>query len=107
MRSTIDWSYDLLDEPEKVLFARLGVFNGGWTIESAQSVCGNGLGLDVLGGLESLLDKSLLRQMDGKSDEPRFTMLETIREYALEKLTQSGELLIIQQAHVDDLEVLL
>jgi predicted ATPase/class 3 adenylate cyclase len=103
IRGAIDWSYELLDEAEKILFARLGVFIGGWTVESAEAVCRAGLSIDVLSGLESLLDKSLLRQMN----DTRFTMLETIREYAFEKLTQSGELLSIQQAQANDMDALL
>jgi predicted ATPase/class 3 adenylate cyclase len=103
IRGAIDWSYELLDEAEKILFSRLGVFVGGWTVESAEAVCGE----DVLSGLESLLDKSLIRQFEGISGEMRFTMLETIREYAFEKLSQSGELLAIQQAHANDIYSLL
>ena len=99
IRGAIDWSYELLDDGEKVLFARLGVFVSGWTVESAEAVCGE----DVLSGLESLLDKSLIRQMN----DTRFTMLETIREYAFEKLSQSGELLTIQQAHANYIDELL
>jgi predicted ATPase len=85
IRSTIDWSYDLLDDAEKVLFARLGIFVGGWTLDSAESVCGVVGAVNILNGIESLLDKSLIRQIDGKNGETRFTMLETIREYAFEK----------------------
>ena len=92
IRGTIDWSYELLDNTEKVFFSRLGVFVGGWTLESAEAVCGKGLHGDVLSLLESLLNKSLIRQVNGKSGEDRFTMLETIHDYAFEKLTQSGEL---------------
>ena len=102
IRGAIDWSYDLLDEAEKKLFARLGNFVGGWTLESAEAVCGNDL--DALNGIESLLDKSLIRQHEGVSGETRFAMLETIREYAHEKLAQSGELESIQQAHADFME---
>ena len=101
IRGAIDWSYDLLDEAEKKLFARLGIFVGGWTLDSAEAVCGSGLNVDVLNGLESLLDKSLIRQIEGSSGETRFTMLETIREYAHEKLSHSGELETIQQMHAD------
>lgn len=107
MRGAIDWSYELLDEAEKVLFARLGVFVGGWTVESAGEVCGVGLSINVLSGLESLLDKSLLRQFDGASGETRFTMLETIREYAFEKLTLGGELPGTQQSHANYMDALL
>lgn len=99
IRGAIDWSYDLLEEAERNLFARLGIFVGGWTLESAEAVCGSGL--DALSGIESLLDKSLIRQYEGVSGETRFIMLETIREYAHEKLSQNGELESIQQAHAD------
>jgi predicted ATPase/class 3 adenylate cyclase len=99
IRGAIEWSYDLLDEAEKTLFARLGIFNGGWTAETAEAVCGTGLELDLLGGLESLLDKSLVRQMESSGGEPRFSMLETIREYAFEGLSKGSELQAIQEAH--------
>lgn len=90
LRGAIDWSYDLLDADEQVLFARLSIFVGGCTLAAAEAVCAvaAGLGLDVLDGLQSLVDKSLLRQSETIDDEPRFTMLETIREYALERLAQ-------------------
>lgn len=101
IRATIDWSYDLLDEGEKSLFARLAVFSGGWTLEGAGAVCAEGLPFDVLDGLESLLDKSLIRQGEGESGEPRFTMLETIREYAAEKMEQSGEAATIRARHAE------
>jgi predicted ATPase/class 3 adenylate cyclase len=81
LAATIAWSYDLLNEEEKLLFARLSVFPGGCTVESAEQVCDANLEL-----LASLVDKSLLRQ----SDE-RFWMLQTIREYALERLAERGE----------------
>lgn len=107
IRGTIDWSYDLLDDAEKVLFARLGVFVGGWTLDSAESVCGGEGSVNVLNGIESLLDKSLIRQMEGRSGESRFTMLETIREYAFEKLSQRAEFQSIRQAHADTIATLL
>ncbi len=107
IRGAIDWSYELLDEPEKVLFARLGIFVGGWTLESAESVCGGEGSVDILNGIESLLDKSLIRQMDGRSGETRFTMLETIREYAFEKLSQRAEFGSVRQAHADAVASLL
>jgi predicted ATPase/DNA-binding CsgD family transcriptional regulator len=101
LRSTIDWSYNLLEESEKWLFARLAVFSGGWTAEAAEAVCGGGLALDVLTGLVSLLDKSLLRQSEDMDGEPRFFMLETIREYAAEKLAESDEEAAVRCVHVD------
>jgi predicted ATPase/class 3 adenylate cyclase len=88
LRATLDWSHDLLSEPRRRLFARLAVFVGGWTLEAAETVC-NG-DLDVFDGLASLFDKSLVR-LEGSDEEPRFALLETIREYALEKLRESGE----------------
>ncbi len=93
LRGTIDWSYGLLDEREQCLFARLSVFSGGCTLDAAESVCdaAGDLGVDVLEGLSSLVDKSLLRSGEGPEGESRFLMLETIREYARERLASSGE----------------
>jgi predicted ATPase/class 3 adenylate cyclase len=101
LRNTIDWSYQLLDAGEKALFARLGVFVGGWNLAAAEAVCtiDGDRPLEVLDGIASLLDKSLLRQPEGVDVEPRFTMLETIREYALERLAASGEGEAIRQRH--------
>ncbi|MDQ5852660.1 MAG: tetratricopeptide repeat protein, partial [Chloroflexota bacterium] len=101
LRSTIDWSYGLLEADEQTFFARLAVFVGGCTVEAAEAVCnGDGdLPLDILDGLASLLDKSLLRQTEAEDGESRFTMLETIREYALERLLASGESEPLRQRH--------
>jgi predicted ATPase len=99
LRGAIDWSYNLLDEGEKKLFARLGVFVGGWTLEAAEEVCGDDLPFDVLDGLESLLDKSLLRVVEGRGQQTRFLMLETIREYAVERLDQSEEGEVVRDSH--------
>jgi predicted ATPase/class 3 adenylate cyclase len=107
IRGAIDWSYDLLNDSEKVFFARLGIFVGGWNLESAEAVCGKGLNVNILNGLESLLDKSLIRQTEGRSGEMRFTMLETIREYACEKLSQRAEIQSVRQAHSDSISALL
>jgi predicted ATPase/class 3 adenylate cyclase len=84
LRATIAWSYDLLDEDEQTLFAKLGVFRGGCTLETAEVVCE--ADLDTLA---SLLDKSLLRRRTGRLGEERYWMLETIREFALERLGES------------------
>jgi predicted ATPase len=93
LRGAIDWSYNLLDEGERALFRRLAVFAGGCTLEAAEAVANadSDLAFDVLDGLAALIDKSLLRQIDDEWGEARFVMLETIREYALEKLAQSDE----------------
>jgi predicted ATPase/class 3 adenylate cyclase len=93
LRSTIDWSYGLLEEGEKVLFGRLSVFAGGRTLEAIEAVCDSEdeLPVDVLDGVESLVDKSLLRQEEGVGGEPRFVMLETVHEFARQKLEESGE----------------
>jgi non-specific serine/threonine protein kinase len=99
LRGTIDWSYDLLNEGEKVLFARLSVFQGGRTIEAAEVICAPGLSLPVIDGLESLLNKSLLYQESGPGGESRFMMLETLHEYAREKLMEREEAEKLQQRH--------
>src|SRR5262249_21523077 len=103
LRAAIAWSYDLLNEGEQRLFARLGGFVGGWTLEAAEAVCNvdRDLPLDVVDGIGALWDQSLLQQGEGVDGEPRFTMLETIREYALERLEQSGEASTIRQRHAE------
>ena len=90
LRDTIDWSYNLLDKEEQLLFARLAVFSGGRSLEAIEAICDPGLDIDTLDGLDSLLNKSLLYQTEGLSGEPRFFLLETIREYACERLEESG-----------------
>ncbi len=94
LRATIDWSYHLLDENEQRLFARLGVFRAGCTLDTAEAV--SGAGLDELA---SLLDKSLLRRRTGSGGEDRYWMLETIREFALERLGESGEVQELRRRH--------
>jgi predicted ATPase/class 3 adenylate cyclase len=100
LRGAIAWSYDLLDEGERALFRRLAIFVGGCTLEAA-AVCNPAgeLGLDVLDGVASLVAKSLLRREEEPEDEPRFGMLETIREYGLEQLEASGEADAARRAH--------
>jgi predicted ATPase len=92
LRATIEWSNELLIEDEQRLFARLSVFAGGCTLESAEGVCD--ADLDTL---ESLVDKSLVRVREGD----RFWMLETIREYAVERLEESGEAEMLQRRHAE------
>jgi non-specific serine/threonine protein kinase len=100
MRDAIAWSYDLLDEQERALFRRLSVFGGGFDLEAAMAIAGDAPGLDTLDGVTSLVDKSLLRQVAGPlQDEPRFLMLETIREYGLEQLAAGGEEAEVRAAH--------
>lgn len=101
LRDTIEWSCNLLQAGEKTLLARLAVFVGGCSLEAAEAVCNaaGDLPIDLLNGLESLLDKSLLRRSVGVDDEPRFAMLEIIRDYALEQLAASGELEAVQSQH--------
>ncbi len=96
LRATIAWSYELLDPSERLLFARLAVFAGGFTLEAVEAVCD--ADLDTLG---SLVDESLVRQDERLDDEVRFTMLETIREYALERLETSGEEQALRRRHAE------
>jgi predicted ATPase/class 3 adenylate cyclase len=119
LRSAIDWSYDLLDAAEQALFRRMGVFAGGGTVETAEAVVAElrienaelrkdlqaqqfsilNSQFSMLDGLASLADKSLLRQEAGHDGEPRFTMLETIREYALERIDTCGETETLRRQH--------
>jgi predicted ATPase/serine/threonine protein kinase len=101
LRGAIDWSYDLLNAAEQTLFRRLSVFAGACTLEAVEAVCNtkNDLGLDVLDGMASLVDRSLMQQVEQAEDESRFVMLETIREYGLEKLAASGEESLTRRAH--------
>lgn len=95
--AAIAWSYDLLNAEEQAIFRRLAVFVGGWTVEAAQAVCRDGLTLDIEEALWSLLDKQLIHHAEAGADTPRFTMLETLREFGLEQLRRTGELLPIQR----------
>ncbi len=107
LRGTIDWSYDLLDDDEKALFARLAIFQGGRTLDAAEAVCTGGteglspLEIDVADGLESLVHKSLLRRAVGRTEEPRFEMLETIHEYARELLDKRDEIEALHRLHTE------
>lgn len=101
LRNTVAWSYDLLNPFEQRLFRRLAVFAGGCTLESTEAVCNTrcDLGLDVLTGLSSLMDKSLVQQGEDRQREPRFLMLESIRQYAFERLRESGEETQTRRSH--------
>ena len=124
LRNAIGWSYDLLTPAEQTLFTRLAVFVGGCTLEAAEMMCGDGttsrqvdketrsrkdLGNEqsppassqVLNGIASLLDKSLLHRAAGMYGEPRYVMLETVREYGLERVVASGQEVLLRERHVD------
>jgi non-specific serine/threonine protein kinase len=102
LRSLIDWSYDLLQDPEKLLLRRLSVFAGGWTLEAAECVCAGGdvEGAAVLDLLTSLFDKSLVA-VDQSDSRFRYRLLETVRQYARERLVESGGAEAIRERHRD------
>jgi predicted ATPase len=101
LRGAIDWSYDLLDQSERAFFRQLSVFVGGCTLEAVEAVCAidGDPAFDVLNGMQSLLDKSLVRQLDDPAGEPRFAMLDTVREYAFERLQASSEFEELRRRH--------
>jgi tetratricopeptide (TPR) repeat protein len=100
MRALIDWSYNLLGQDERRLFARLGIFVGGWTLQAAETVCGDA-GLDpsrIVDLLTALVDKSQV-VAEHRGDHTRYRLLESVREYALEKLDASGERQVLALGH--------
>ncbi len=102
LRGAIDWSYDLLGDEDRRLFARLGVFAGGGELDTVESVCmlpGDAPPLDVVSGLEHLAEQSLVRIEVDDHGDVRFAMLETIREYALDRLDEAGELTGLRARH--------
>jgi predicted ATPase/class 3 adenylate cyclase len=99
MRNAIAWSHDLLTADGQTLFRRLAIFSGGCTLEAAEAIVDPEGTVDVFGGMASLIDKSLLRQGEGVEGEARFRMLETVREYGLERLEASGEGDAVRQRH--------
>jgi predicted ATPase/DNA-binding CsgD family transcriptional regulator len=101
LRNTLQWSYDLLIEPEQRLFRWLSIFVGGCTLEAAEAVCqaDSDQAFSVLEGVASLLDKSLLQQTEQEGGEPRLVMLETLREFGLECLKRRGELEAARREH--------
>jgi predicted ATPase/DNA-binding CsgD family transcriptional regulator len=101
LRSSVDWSYNLLDEREKVLFARLAVFDEPFSLEAIEAVCGEGLSTDVFNGLISLMDHSLIAQTVSANDEPQFHLLDMVREYAAERLEESTEREMIYCRYVE------
>ena len=98
LRGAIGWSYDLLDAPDRDLFACFSVFVGAVDLESVEAVCA-APDIDVLDGLSSLVDKSLVRRRDGSDGETRYRMLETIREYAAERLEEAGRTAELRTRH--------
>jgi predicted ATPase len=111
LRSAIAWSYDLLDEDEQTLFRRLAIFRG-FALEQAESVCAGTaaqpggtsialplLNLDVLDGIESLVEKSLVRRRETSDGQSWYVMLETVREFAFEQLEESGETNVLRRRH--------
>ncbi|RIK35326.1 MAG: hypothetical protein DCC55_30640 [Chloroflexi bacterium] len=103
LRASISWSYDLLAEDEKALFRRLAVFTGSFDLAAAEALCRGSERLEpfVLAGIASLIDKSLLKPLESTGSEPRFTMLETIREFGLRALAEEGEAEAVRDAHAD------
>jgi predicted ATPase/class 3 adenylate cyclase len=103
LRSTIDWSYRLLAEPEQRLYERLSVFAGGCSLDAVEAVCrpAEELGLDVVEGLDRLMLTSMAAGSEQAAGDPRFTMLETLREYARERLEERGEWELIRGRHAD------
>lgn len=100
LQALIDWSHNLLEAEEQALFRRLAVFSGGWALEAAEAICGEGLRSDVLDLLARLVDKSLV-QSDARAGDARYRMLETIRQYAADKLAASGEATALHERHAE------
>ena len=103
LKGTLDWSHDLLSEPEKVLFRRLSVFAGGWSLKTAEAVVsGDGVEegevLDVLSGL---VEKSLVLAEEHEGSGVRYRMLEPVKQYAREKLEEGGESETVRRRHAD------
>jgi predicted ATPase/DNA-binding CsgD family transcriptional regulator len=101
LRTALGWSYDLLAPAERALFARLAVFEGGCSLDAAAAVCNpdDELGSDTLDGLSRLVENSLLQREDGPDGGPWFNTLETVREFALERISEGGDLAVLRQRH--------
>jgi tetratricopeptide (TPR) repeat protein len=97
----MDWSHELLSPAERKLFRRLAVFVGGGTLEAAEAVCNvkDDLGMDLIEGLAALVDQSLIWRSDRPAGDARFHLLETVQEYGLERLAESGEDALVRRAH--------
>ena len=101
LKNTIDWSYNLLSEAQQWLLMRLAVFDGDASLEAAEQVCTGIAQTEVMDGLAALIDQSLMRQVETPDGEVRFRMPETIREYAVEKLSEQGDRVDVQRAHAE------
>lgn len=102
MQGALDWSFDLLTDDEKAVFSALSVFSGSFSVEAAEAVCGlAGSGPPVIDTITSLLDKSLVKRMEGQGSEHRFGMLEVVREYAGQALEASGESETVRRRHAE------
>jgi predicted ATPase/class 3 adenylate cyclase len=101
LRGAIAWSHDLLDEPERALFACLSVFVGGARYDAVERICGGEVSADLLDLISSLVEKSLVRQSEGTGAEPRFAMLETIREFAMEQAVERGRWDGLRERHAE------
>ncbi len=99
LRSAIAWSHDMLDETDRSLFASLSVFVGGAGLEAIEGVCGSEVSGEVLDALSSLVEKSLIREVDGCDGQPRFVMLETIREFGVEQAVERGRWEALRDRH--------
>lgn len=102
MRASLDWSYGLLTETERVVLRRLAVFRGGWSVEAAEAVCaGPGVSLEEVSlVLEQLLDKSLVVMIEETTGPKRLRLLEIVRQYAAEKLSEAGEEILTRDQHL-------
>jgi tetratricopeptide (TPR) repeat protein len=103
LRATIEWSYDLLRQADKALFAHLGVFVGGCRLDAAEAVCDadDELGIDLLDGLTSLVENNLVRLGEEADGDPRYWMLETIREFAHERLAELPIASVLRRKHAE------
>jgi predicted ATPase/DNA-binding CsgD family transcriptional regulator len=100
LRAAVAWSENLLEPDERAIFRRLAVFSGGFTLDAARAVAATDVADDALGVITGLVNKSLLRLDPGRAGEPRFEMLETVREYAWEQLTAPGEVEATRDRHL-------
>ncbi len=102
LRNAIGWSYELLEPSQQAVFRRLSVFVGGWTLDAAEAVAGgDNLTDPVLDVVDALVDQNLVQRIEDMNGEPRFAMLETVREFADETLERSGQRLAMQKLHAE------